>query len=423
MLAAACLLPWPSAAAQFTASAYVSAALSASPAMRAAEESFRQAEAVYMASVFDAAFPSFNFTMGESFYDDLDPRLRVARSAVTSGLSASWRLYDSASSPLLKIKKAGLDYETAELTLLSAKQREAIIALTRFYSLYSAQQRTVIAKMNLASRERQYKDTYEQFNSGTQGRIQVTQSEGDKLQSELDLAQAEADETKALMAFNELLNAGPDAAEQVEVSTQPPDIKLPLPRSDADRALKNNFSIRSQRLALEKARLQRHSDVASYYPRLSLDASWSKTGLGLVGPGYSGAGNPSYGLAATLNFPFGFFGVQNRVRKREADSVLRSAELALEDSERTLKTSVLSSQSDIALQVKSRQLLDFQVKAQKETLDNVQSEYALGGVDFLQLDSSQTKLLDASNSLVSAIDDLQLALANYRALLGEKIWE
>ena len=47
----------------------------------------------------------------------------------------------------------------------------------------------------------------------------------------------------------------------------------------------------------------------------------------------------------------------------------------------------------------------------------------MGGTSFLQLDSSQTKLLDASNSQITAINDLDLALANYRVLLGEKIWE
>ena len=73
--------------------------------------------------------------------------------------------------------------------------------------------------------------------------------------------------------------------------------------------------------------------------------------------------------------------------------------------------------------MKSRQLLEFQVKAQKETTENLLSEYSLGGADFLQLDSAQTKLLDASNSQIASVNDLDLALANYRVLLGEKIWE
>jgi len=84
---------------------------------------------------------------------------------------------------------------------------------------------------------------------------------------------------------------------------------------------------------------------------------------------------------------------------------------------------VLSAQADIALQVKTRQLLEFQVKALRATTDNLLSEYSLGGASSLQLDSSQTKYLDSSNNQITALNDLDLALANYKVLMGEKIWE
>ena len=105
------------------------------------------------------------------------------------------------------------------------------------------------------------------------------------------------------------------------------------------------------------------------------------------------------------------------------EAALKSAELEIENAVRALKTSVLSAQKDIELQVKASQLLAFQVKAQKETTDNLLGEYSLGGASFLQMDSSQTKLLDSSNGQITAANDLDLALANYRVLLGEKIWE
>ncbi|PKM97003.1 MAG: hypothetical protein CVU79_10440 [Elusimicrobia bacterium HGW-Elusimicrobia-3] len=104
-------------------------------------------------------------------------------------------------------------------------------------------------------------------------------------------------------------------------------------------------------------------------------------------------------------------------------ALILAAELELEDSERTLKTGVLSAQADIALQVKTRQLLEFQVKALRATTDNLLSEYSLGGASSLQLDSSQTKYLDSSNNQITALNDLDLALANYKVLMGEKIWE
>jgi outer membrane protein TolC len=418
----ACALP--AAAEPYTPPAYIRAALSASPTLRKAEQAFRQAESSYRSVLLDAALPAFTLSMGETLYSQADPALGFRRDEVTSSLSAAWNLYDSASSPLKKISSARLDYEAAKLAFLTAKQNEAVKALNRFYALYAAQQRIGTAKVNLASRERQYKDTNEQFQSGTRSRIETTQSEGDKLQSELSLAQAESAEMKARMAFNELIDAEPEAPQAVEVSTHSAGLALPLPRTDVARALKDNFSLRQQRLALEKARIANQTAVLSNYPRLRLDASWRKSALGILGtPGGSWTGNPAYSLGASLSFPFGFLGLQNYLDLASAGASIAGAELELQNSERALKTSVLLAQKDIELQVKSRELLEFQVKAQRDATENLLSEYSLGGASFLQLDSSQTKLLDASNGQIGALNALDLAVANYRTLLGEKIWE
>lgn len=418
------LLAVPCSAETFTPKSYIKAALDASLTMRKAEQTLKQADNSYKIAVLDASLPSFSLSMSDSLYDQGDTALGLKKSGVASALSAGWNLYDSAGGPLYKLKTAKLEHAAAGLTYLVAKQNEAVKALNRFYSLYSAQRRILTAKINLATRERQYKDTNEQYQSGTRSRTEATQSEGDKLASELSLAQAEAAERKALMAFNELVNAEPDAPQAVEISTRSAEMKLPLPREDVAKALENNFGLRQQKLSLERTKLSNRSGVLSNYPRLRVDAAWRKTGLGLFGtPGGAGPGNPAYGLGASLSFPFGYMGAQNYFAAASLEAALSSSELELENSARALKTSVLAAQKEIELQVKSRQLLEFQVKAQKETIDNLLMEYSLGGASFLHLDSSQTKLLDSSNGQITADNDLDLALANYRVLLGERIWE
>ena len=414
----------PAAAGDFNLKSYIKAVLAASPSLRQAEQAFTQAETSYRAALLDAALPSFNFSMADSFYDQDRHYVHFDRGDATSRLSADLNLYDSASSPLSRIKTARFDYERARLTFLIARQGEALKALARFYELYSTQRKVEISRNNLASRERQYKDTNEQFQSGTRSKIEVTQSEGDKLQSELSLAQAEAAGAKALMAFNELINAEPDSAQAVQVSTGAVEVKLPLPREDVARALENNFGLRLKQTALEKSRLSARNAIMADLPRLRVDAAWAKTNLGLFGTrGGAWDDGQTYGVGATLNFPFGFLGAQNYLDVAGRKALLKSSELDLENSIRALKTEVLTAQKDIELQVKSRQLLEFQVKAQQDATANLLEEYSLGGASFLQLDSSQTKLLDASNGQITAFNDLDLALANYRALLGEEIWE
>ena len=417
------VLAAPGMAGAFTPKSYIKAALDASPEMRKAEQSLEQAKNIYLSAVLDAGLPSFTAGMNTSLYSDTETRWRLNKDRVNTSLAASLNLYDSVSSPLKKMKKAGQDYRYAELSFLIAKQSEAVKALNRFYALFAAQKRVGTAKINLASREKQYTDTNEQYQSGTRSKIEVTQSEGDKLQSELSLAQAQSAESKALMSFNELINAEPEAPQEVAVSTQSANVTLPFPKEDMARALENNFSLRQRKIALERSRLDARTEAMSNYPQFRMDLSWRRDALGLPGAFGGGGADPGYGVTAALNFPFGFLGAQNYLGVKKQKMVLQSAELDLQVFVRSLKTSVLSAQKDIELQTKSQKLLEFQVKAQKDAMENIQTEYAQGGASFIQLDTAQTKLLDSSNSQINAINDLDLALANYMTLLGEKIWE
>jgi outer membrane protein TolC len=412
----------PGLAGAFTPKTYIKAVLDASLEMRREEQRLEQAKNDYLSAVLDAALPSITAGMSTTLYDN-SGSWRLRNGEVNTTLNASLNLYDSASSPVRKLKRAKLSYESSELSFLIAKQDEAVKALNRFYALYASQKRVGTAKVNLASREQQYTDTNEQYQSGTRSKIEVTQSEGDKLQSELALAQSEFAAQKALMAFNELINVEPEVQQEVDLGSQTVNVPLPFPKEDLARALQNNFSLRQQRNSLERTRLDTRSETLANLPKLSVDAFWQRSKLGLPGA-FGGAGaSPRYGVTASLNFPFGFLGVQNYLGVNTQGAVLTAAELQLQNSIRALKTSVLSAQKDIELQVKSQKLLEFQVKAQKDAMENLQSEYAQGGAEFLQLDSAQTKLLDSSNNQINAVNDLDIALANYMTLLGEKIWE
>ena len=413
----------PGMAGTFTPKSYIKAVLDASLEMRKEEQQLEQARNAYLTAVLDAALPSLTASLSTSLYDNAGKSWELRKDEVNTSLSAALNLYDSVSSPVKQVKRARLSLDSAELSFLIAKQDEAVKALNRFYALFAAQKRVGTAKVNLASREKQYTDTNEQYQSGTRSKIQVTQSEGDKLQSELALAQAEFAAQKALMAFNELIAAEPEIPQEVDLGTQTVKVPLPFPKEDLGRALENNFSLRRQKLALDRTRLDTRSETLANFPKLSVDAYWQRAKLGLPGA-FGGAGaDPRYGVNASLNFPFGFFGAQNYLGVKTQRTVLTAAELQLQNSIRSLKTNVLSAQKDIELQVKSQKLLEFQVKAQKDAMENLQTEYAQGGADFLQLDSAQTKLLDSSNNQINAVNDLDIALANYMTLLGEKIWE
>lgn len=416
-------LATPAAASTFTARGYVAAVMAASPSVRAAEKVFAQQQDVYRAAVLDAALPTASLSLSNTLYDDETRRFRLRRSETASNLSARWNLYDSTDSPYSKVRRARLDCDFARLTYLTARQSEALKALTRFYALVSAQQRVVTAQVNLTSRQRQYDDTNEQYQSGTRSKIELTTSEGDKLQSELSVAEAAAGERKALVSFNELIDAEPDAPAAVAASTRAP-VALGPPAADLARALDGNYGYRQLLTSLERTRITSRLAVMGQLPALRVDASWSKSGLGLIGePGFHGRNNPDYSLGAALTVPLGFGGIQNALRVAGAREALDAAELAQKNAARALKTTVLNAREDIALQAKSLSLLEFQVKAQREAVEELSAEYSQGGAQFLQLDTAQTKLLDSSNRLIDAANALDVAIANYRALLGDAVEE
>jgi adhesin transport system outer membrane protein len=420
---AALSLATPAAASTFTARGYVAAVMKASPALGAARETWEQAEAAYRGALFDAGLPSLTLSLNNDLYTDEDPHWRLQRRDMTSSLAARWNLYDSSNSPLAKLRKARLAHETARLAWRTAQQELALKALARYYALYGARRRVETAKANLASRERQLTDTKEQFDSGTRSRIELTQSEGDKLQSEVSLASARTAERKARVSFNELLDADPGAEQGLEVSTAAAAALRPE-SADLERALRDNYALRSARVALERTRLDARLGVMGSLPTLRVDAAWTKTGLGLAGePGRRGTNNPDYGVGASLSWPVGFLGAQNAFNSAARRAAARSGTLGLAETERAFKASFLLARADIELQAESLRLLEFQVKAQKEATEELLKEYALGGAQFLQLDTAQTKLLDSSNQLIDALNALELARAGYRALLGEAFWE
>lgn len=426
---AAALLPLlavlavPSAASTFTPRGYVAAVMKASPALGAAREAWERAEAVYRGALFDAGLPSLTLSLSEDLYTDEDPRWSFRRREMTSTLAARWNLYDSSNSPLAKLRKARLDREGARLTWLTAQQELALKALARYYALYGARRRVETANANLASRRRQLADTKEQFDSGTRSRIELTQSEGDKLQSEVSLAAARTAARKAQVSFNELLNADPGAEHGLDVSTAAAAALRPE-GTDLERALRDNYGLRAARVTLDRTRLDARLGIMGSLPTLRVDAAWTKTGLGVAGePGRRGTNNPDYGVGASLSWPLGFFGAQSAFNVAAQRAAARSGALGLAEAERAFKAGFLLARADIELQAETLRLLEFQVKAQQEATDELLKEYALGGAQFLQLDTAQTKLLDSSNQLIDALNALELARAGYRAMLGEAFWE
>ena len=417
------LLAAPAYASTYTPRGYITAALEASLSLRASQKTWERAQNAYRSALFDAGLPTLTLSLSNRLYDDEDPTWRLRRRETASSLSANWNLYDSSRSPLTKVKSARLDYEAARLAFETARQDEALKALRRFFALYSARRRVATAQADLKSRERQLADTKEQFDSGTRSRIEMTQSEGDKLQSEVSLAEARAAQRKALFAFNELLNAEPDAGQDVEVSTAAAPALGP-PAGDLERALRDNFALAAARVAQEKARLNASVSLRGSLPVFKVDAAWSKTGLGVVGePGRRGAGNPDYSAGASLIFPFGFMGAQNAFNIAGQRAAAEAAAQTLRDAERAFKTLFLNAREDIELQTKTLALLEFQVKAQQEATDNLLIEYSQGGAQFLQLDTAQSKLRESSNRLTDATNALELSRAGYRILLGEAFWE
>lgn len=425
-LAFALLCPAAQAAAQeaavsYSSSSYINAALAALPEVRSAEENVRIARNSFQNAFITAYLPSASLNFNTPLYDNDTKTLRLHKDETDSSASVDWNLFNSGrDSVALKTARTALDQ--SELALKQLKQSKSSSALTRFYALLSDSKLLLVAQQDLADKERQYTLAKRLHEEGIKGLADLLQSENNLKSSQLGLAQSEASRFKALLDFNAYINREPEADAALDYEQKPISVALPDLASDISYTLANHMDIRFARLSLSQSELAYKSAMLFNLPVFSVDASWNKTGLfGL--PEGSSSPNPSYGVAASLSVPLGFFWMDKYRSVSSSKAAVRKAQDSLEQSVRDTKLSLIKARTDLNVQLKKFSLYELRSVIARRKLGIVETNYKSGQATSTDLTIAQNDYLEAQNAYTSAVYNTELLLAAYRISRGELIWE
>lgn len=426
LLALAVLLFSVSASAQetgvsYSSSSYISAALAALPEVRSGEESVRIARNSYQNAFITAFLPSASLNFNTPLYDNETKALRLHRDETDSSASVDWNLFNSGRDSVA-LKTARTALVQAELALKQLKQSKASAALNRFYALLSDSKLLLVAQQDLADKERQHVLAKRLHEEGIKGLADLLQSENNLKSSQLSLAQAEAARFKALLDFNTYINREPEAEVMLDYQQKPIAVTLPDLASDISYALANHMDVYASKLSLLQSELSYKASLLYNLPVFSVDATWSKTGLfGL--PEGAASPNPSYGVAASLSVPLGFFWADKYRAVASSKASVRKAHDALGQAVRDTKLSLIRARTDLNVQLKKFSLYELRSVIARRKLDIVETNYKSGHSTSTDLTIAQNDFLEAQNAYTSAVYNTELLLAAYRISRGELIWE
>ena len=266
----------------FTISSYTAAALEASPEVRSAEDSWRAAEAAYGSALAAMALPTVAFTGTAYPYGDNPANnyafqtWRLNRSDMSFNTTVNLNLFNSFQD-FERARSAELARQSAQRTLLAARQDRAFAAVQAFYDLDSKMELVDVARQNLKAQQDQYAQSLDLYNNGMKSLADLLKSETDMRSSELRLVQAQTDQESSLISFNALLDRDRLAPAPLDAVLQPGATSLPLLESDTARALQQRPEVAGAREDLERARVAVTQAVQGILPTFRVDATWNHT--------------------------------------------------------------------------------------------------------------------------------------------------
>lgn len=405
----------------FSSSSYINASLSAAPEVRQAQSAVEAARNTYENSVITGFLPAASLSFGTQLYDNDTKKIRLRRDDTDSSATVNWNLFNTGQDSVA-LKSARVALESAKLSLNQVKQARASAALDRFYALLSNTDLLQVAEQDLADKLRQYELAKRLHEEGFKGLADLLQSENNLKSSQLSLAQAQASRFKSLIDFNSYINRDPD--EEVAPRYQRKKMEFALPPLVSDQAFMqaNLLDLQSARLSLEASQLDYKATLLNNLPTFSVDAAWQKTGL-LGLPEGSSAPNPSYGVAASLSVPLGFFWLDKYRNVSSARLGESRAKDVLEQEQRDARLNLIKARTNLDVQLKKFSLYELRSSIARRKLDIVETNYKSGQATSTDLTVAQNDYLEAQNAFASAVYDTELLLSAYRMSRGELIWE
>jgi outer membrane protein TolC len=320
------------------------------------------------------------------------------------------------------LKNAQLAYERSNIALKREELDLVYEVSSAYYNLLSLQKSAEIAQLDLERQTEAFEISKNKYEAGLIREV-------DALQMEVDLAEAQSNFDRALLAQNSSVNSfkellGINLDDHITLSSNL-DYKIIIvdPGEAVHLALQNRLEIREQEIQIEIQKLNIKQQKVNGMVRGNINAYFEKVGVATPGRSsnilnsvensYSDfMDRPNnYGISLTISIPIFDWG-ENRSLVRAAEARLKQYTYNKDRVERSIETEVRNLANSINSNLKRLQLLEKNVAVAEKSFQITLQRFSDGDIDSQSLALERNRLNTAYTSHLGAYISYQLTLAD-----------
>lgn len=367
-----------------------------------------------------ALFPSLTGSTTQQFSNSktVDGNGNYKYEGTLSGaysLNASWTVYNGGKNKLA-IKQAGMTKQAQDLTT-QQQQNSIEISITQAYLQLLYYRESIKNYENLletSTAELKQADLF--LSAGTITRSDHAQVEAEYSSTKYNLVSARNSYDTYLVQLKQLLELEPQDSFRVEF----PEVNenqvmqiIPAKEDVYRTALSIMPEVENSRMGVDIAKLTRQSAKAGYLPSIAIVGSVGTGNVYNQSTAFTTQLNRNFGqsLGLTVSIPI-FDNRQNKSNVQKADLEIKTAELELQDTKKTLWKTIEGLYQDVVAGQSKYMAAQDQVRSTKLSYDLLQEQYKLGM-------KNTVDLLTQKNNYSNALQEL--LQAKYTALLSMKL--
>lgn len=330
-------------------------------------------------------------------------------------LTASLTLYNGGRNKMA-IKQAQMNKSAQDLTT-KTEQNTIELSITEAYLQILYYREAIKNYENLVlTSEAELKQALQLLNAGSSTKSDYAQVEAEYSSAKYDLVTAQTSYENYCLDLKQLLELAPGTEFEIEFpEISDDDVLQVIPAKDQiyNAALSVMPEVENGKLNIDIAKLTKQSAKGGYLPTLSLTGNIGTGNTYTLSPSFLTQLNRNFNqsLGLTLSIPI-FDNRQNKSNVQKADLTIRTAELDLLDTQKTLYKTIEGLYQDaVAAQSKYLAAKD-KVKSTQLSYQLVEDQYKVGATTAVTLTTQR-------NSYANALQEL--LQAKYTALLSLKL--
>lgn len=381
------------------------------PSYRAAEIKVRSTEALYDASL-SSYLPSLDLSATkEKILKSSDEYQTTAYS-----LALSYVLFDGGT------RRANRNIASLNLNISREDLKKALIdteysVKTYYYTAVARKEILSQRKIQLQDSKKDYEVAEGRHKFGVAKLSDVLQASVRLEKAKFNLIEAERDLRKSLLDLSSLIGISLEDEYRITgtlstgpVSSNQRDKEI-IERLK-ERALQKP-EIKQSEAAISIAENNRRLEISSFYPTLSLEASYNNSDISGYTSSYSSSISSSYGESKTIGIKatWNLFSLKKFYKKNYADFEMKRYNEELKEAKRQLLLELYKTYEDFVTAYDKLRVSEEQLRQAEHNYSQAFGEYKVGKSDILSLVQAESLLAEAREQLISSRLSLVLSKA------------